>query len=374
MSMAMKAQSVQRNEQQVSLFSPITMGAMELPHRVAMAPLTRNRADDNLAPQELNVKYYEQRSSAAVIISEATQISQQGQGYPNTPGIYSEAQLQGWREVTNAVHRAGGKIILQLWHVGRISHPDFQPNGATPVAPSAVKPAGKASTPTGEQEYLTPRALDLKEIPGIIAQYKQAALNAQEVGFDGVEVHSANGYLLDQFLRDGTNKRDDKYGGSITNRCRLTLEVINAVLEVWSADRVGIRLSPSGTMNDMQDGDPKALYSHLLKQLESLGLAYVHIIEPMDTDIKHGATPVTVSDLRPFYPGIIMANGEYDKAKAAAAIACGSADMVSFGRDFLANPDLPERLRQEAELNEPNPKTFYGGGAEGYTDYPAMDS
>ena len=354
-----------------TLFSPINVGALRLANRIVMAPLTRNRAGPGFVPQDLNVEYYRQRASAGLIISEATQISPEGMGYPDTPGIYRDEQVAGWRRVTDAVHTAGGQMVLQLWHVGRISHPSLQPGRQLPVAPSAIKPAGQAATYEGPQEFVTPRALAADELPRIRDQYREAARKAQAAGFDGVEIHNANGYLLDQFLRDGTNRRTDLYGGTLENRMRFPLEVLKAVLEVWPAGRVGIRLSPSGTMNDMHDSDPKATFTAMVKALESYGLAYIHIMEALEADIRHGGVQLPISYFRSFYKGILMVNGEYDGPKAQAVVALGDADLVSFGRLFLANPDLPARLREGLPLNVPDPRTFYGGGAAGYTDYPA---
>lgn len=355
-----------------TLFTPIQLGAYKLPNRIVMAPLTRNRAGAGNVPQSLNVIYYQQRASAGLIIAEATQVSPQGVGYPNTPGIHSTDQVAGWQQVTQAVHSKGGRIFLQLWHVGRISHPSLQPNGALPVAPSAVRPQGEAMTYAGMQPYVTPRALELEEIPGIVEQYRQAAQNAMVAGFDGVEVHGANGYLLDQFLRDGTNRRTDAYGGAVENRVRLLLEVTQAVAEVCGRGLVGVRLSPSSTFNDMSDSDPKATFSYAIEALNPLNLAYLHLLEPSDADLRHGGVPITTKDFRSVYRGMLMVNEGYDQASGNRAIAAGDADLVSYGRLFIANPDLPQRFLQNAPLNEPNPDTFEGGGAEGYIDYPAL--
>ncbi|UEN98980.1 alkene reductase [Acidiferrobacter thiooxydans] len=353
-----------------TLFSPLQVGAWPLRNRIVMAPLTRNRAGPGFVPHDLNVEYYRQRASAGLIISEATQIAPEGLGYPDTPGIYTDEQVAGWRRVTDAVHAEGGHMVLQLWHVGRISHPSLQPGRQLPVAPSAIKPAGQAATYEGPQEFVTPRALATDELPHIREQYREAARKAQAAGFDGVEIHNANGYLLDQFLRDGSNRRTDIYGGPLQNRLRFPLQVLEAVLEVWPASRVGIRLSPSGTMNDMRDSDPKATFTAMVKALEPYGLAYIHIMEALEADIRHGGVQLPIGYFRSFYKGILMVNGEYDGPKAQAVVASGDADLVSFGRLFLANPDLPARLRDGGPLNTPDPRTFYGGGAEGYTDYP----
>jgi len=357
-----------------NLFSSFQLGPYTLPNRIVMAPLTRNRAGDGNVPTALNATYYVQRASAGLLIAEATQVTPSGQGYPATPGIHSPEQVEGWKLVTEAVHNHGGRIFLQLWHVGRISHPSLQPNGVLPVAPSAIAPAeGTASTYEGPQPYVTPRALEIDELPGIVEQYRQGAANALAAGFDGVEIHGANGYLLDQFLRDGTNKRTDAYGGSIENRARLLLEVTAAVVDVWGADRVGVRLSPSSTFNSMSDSDPTATFSYAIEALNQFGLAYLHLLEPSEADARHGGTLIPTSYFRPLFKGTLMTNWDYDRDKANAAIASGDADLVSFGKLFIANPDLPERFRINASLNEPDPSTFYGGGEQGYIDYPALE-
>lgn len=355
-----------------NLFTPIQLGRYELPNRIVMAPLTRNRAGAGNVPQPLNALYYQQRASAGLIISEASQVCPQGQGYPATPGIHSAEQVAGWKAVTQAVHDQGGHIFLQLWHVGRISHPSFQPEGALPVAPSAIQPKGDAMTYEGMQPFVTPRALELDEIPGIIDQYRQGAKNALEAGFDGVEVHGANGYLLDQFLRDGTNHRTDDYGGSLENRARLLMEVTQAAVEVWGSDRVGVRLSPSSTFNDMADSDPKTTFGYAIQALNAFNLAYLHLLEPSEADLRYGGTPIPTREFRPLYNGTLMVNWDYDQATGHQAIASGDADLVSYGKLFIANPDLPRRFEENAPLNEPNFDTFYGGGAEGYTDYPSL--
>ena len=355
------------------LFTPIRLGPLELPNRVFMAPLTRCRASEGHVPNDLNREYYAQRSSAGLIISEATSVSPRGYGYPATPGIHTQAQVEGWRKVTAAVHAGGGHIYLQLWHVGRISHPAFQPDGEPPVAPSAVKPSGKVFTGSSMEEYVTPRNLGLAEIPGIIEEYVRGARLAKEAGFDGVEIHNANGYLLDQFLRDGTNRRSDAYGGSLQNRARLTLEVTEAVAGVWGADRVGIRFSPSGVFNDMADGNPLETFGHVLGELNRFGLAYAHITQVTAQDIAHGAVSgVGPKELRPFWKGRIVSAGGFTLASGNAALAEGWADAIAFGVPFLSNPDLPERLRRSAPLNPPDEATFYGGGPKGYTDYPVL--
>lgn len=355
-----------------SLFSPVTLGELELPHRVVMAPLTRNRAGEGFVPRDMNVEYYRQRAGAGLIITEATQVCPAGLGYPDTPGIYSDAQVAGWKRVTDAVHAEGGRIFMQLWHVGRISHPSLQPQGELPVAPSALQPKGKAMTYEGMQDFVTPRALGADELSGICAQYRRGADNAKAAGFDGVEVHNANGYLLDQFLRDGTNKREDEFGGAIENRMRFPLQVLETVLDVWPSGRVGIRLSPSGTMNDMSDSDPKATFTAMAEALNRYDLAYMHVLEGMESDIRHGADPIPASYFKSVYDGKLMVNGEYEGGSGDAAIAAGDADLVAYGRDYIANPDLAERLRIGTRLNEPDSDTFYGGDERGYTDYPFL--
>jgi N-ethylmaleimide reductase len=355
-----------------ALLSPVKLGAYELPNRIVMAPLTRNRAGAGNVPHELNAVYYAQRASAGLIITEATQISPQGLGYPATPGIHSAEQVAGWKRVTQAVHDRGGRIFLQLWHVGRISHPSLQPNGELPVAPSAIAPAGMAATYEGEKPFVTPRALEIAEIAAIVEDYRRAAQNALDAGFDGVEIHGANGYLIDQFLRNGSNQRTDQYGGSIENRSRFALEVVEAVTSVWGADRVGIRLSPSGTFNSMSDSDPQALFSYLVSQLDRYNLAYIHIVEPrIDNGAPEGQN-LTAGFFRSVFSGPIIAAGGYDQALGEAAIANDEADLIAYGRWYISNPDLVERFAANAELNPYDRSTFYGGTEKGYTDYPTL--
>ena len=362
-----------------ALARPFRIGPLALPHRAVMAPMTRNRAGPGNVPHDLNARYYAQRASAALIVTEATQVSAQGVGYPLTPGIHSPGQVAGWRAVTDAVHRAGGRIALQLWHVGRISHSSLQPGGALPVAPSAIAAAGEAMTFEGMKPFETPRALEAGEIPGIVAQFRHGARNALEAGFDAVEVHGANGYLLDQFLRDGANARDDAYGGSLENRLRLPLEVAGAVAEIWGADRVGYRISPYQRFNDMSDSAPDETFAALAGALGRLGLAWLHVVESDAPGRDAGAgdaaaflasRPPLFRALREIFGGALMVNSAYDGPRGEAALAAGAADLVSYATLFLANPDLPERLIEGGPLNEPVRKTFYGGGAEGYTDYP----
>jgi N-ethylmaleimide reductase len=351
------------------LFSPIVLGALELPSRIVMAPLTRCRASAGNVPNALNAEYYRQRASAGLIISEATQVVPEGQGYPTTPGIHSDAQVAGWRTITDAVHAAGGRMVLQLWHVGRVSHPVFQPEGKLPVSPSAIPPKGQLYDNTWTKiDYVAPRALELSEIPGIIAGYAKGAENAKRAGFDGVEVHGANGYLLDQFLRDGTNTRTDGYGGSIANRARLLLEVTEAVVGVWGASRVGVRLSPLNPNNDMADSNPKATFGHVARELARFGLAYVHVLE----DVKTPAADEVSSTIKAACGAPIIANFGYTLETARAAIAQGRADAIAFGKLFIANPDLPKRLMAGGPFNAWDMKSFYGGTEKGYTDYPAL--
>ncbi|MBW4651902.1 MAG: alkene reductase [Kaiparowitsia implicata GSE-PSE-MK54-09C] len=359
------------------LLTSVTVGAYTLPNRVVMAPLTRNRAGEGNAPTAMNAVYYRQRATAGLIISEATQISPQGMGYPGTPGIYSAEQIAGWKQVTDAVHERGGRIFLQLWHVGRISHPSLQPNGELPVAPSAIAPDGMAATYDGMQPFVTPRALETEELPGLIAAYRQAAENAQAAGFDGVEVHSANGYLLDQFLQDGSNQRTDQYGGSIENRARLLFEVLDAVVDVWGGDRVGIRLSPSGTFNDMVDSDPQSLFTYVISRLNPYNLAYLHLIEPRTGEDSQNpahdkAVMLTSEYFRTVYTGIILAASGYTQDTGNGAIAQNHADLVAFGRLYISNPDLVDRFAHNAPLNPYDRDTFYGGNEAGYIDYPTL--
>lgn len=354
------------------LFSPVDLGALALPNRIVMAPLTRNRAVAGDVPSPLAPTYYAQRATAGLIVTEASPVCPEGHGYPRTPGIHSPAQIDGWRQVTRAVHQAGGRIVLQLWHVGRISHPSLQPGGALPVAPSAIKPAGQAWTSTGLQDFVTPRALAMAEIGGIVESFRQGAKNALDAGFDGVEVHGANGYLLDQFLRSGTNRRNDAYGGPVENRARLLLEVTEAVCDVWGSDRVGVRLSPISPFNDMADAAPQATFEYAARQLSPYGLAYLHVIEDGAGSPGEAALPFDFTALRQAFAGPYIACGDYDLARGNAAIASGHADAVAFGRLMLANPDLVERFRRNAPLNTPDTATFYSGEEKGYTDYPTL--
>lgn len=352
-----------------ALFSPTKLGDVEILNRIIMAPMTRNRAGEGNVPQDLNVEYYRQRASAGLIITEASQVSPQGVGYPATPGIHSDDQVQGWRKVTDAVHKKGGHIFIQLWHVGRISHPSLQPEGTLPVAPSAIRPQGEAVTYNGMQSFVVPRALATDEIPSIVDQYRSAARNARAAGFDGLEVHAANGYLLDQFLRDASNQRTDQYGGSIENRIRLLLEVLNALFETWQPGQVGVRISPENTFNDIHDSDPQVLFSSVAEQLQPLGLAYLHVLEG---DMLGKAHQMDYRQIKDRFAGHYMANCGYTLDSAQAALDAGNADSVAFGTLFLTNPDLVNRFAEGAPLNTPDPNTFYGGDAIGYTNYPFL--
>ncbi len=355
------------------LFSPLKVGSLELPNRIVMAPLTRGRAGAERTPNDMMVEYYASRASAGLIISEATDISPQGAGWVGAPGIYTDAQIKGWQKVTVAVHDRGGRIFLQLWHTGRASHPDFQPGGALPVSSSAIAIAGMAHTPQGKQPYVAPRALELDEIPGVIQQYVDATRNARDAGFDGVEIHAANGYLIDQFIRDSVNHRTDAYGGSIPNRLRLMDEVTAAVVGAWSGDRVGIRLSPTGPFNDMSDSDPLATFGYAAEILNAYDLAYLHVLEALPGHMLAGAEGLRCApDMRTTFNGVFMLNGGYTAELAESAIEEGDTDLVAFGVPYIANPDLVERFRTGAELNPPDTSTFYTSGAEGYIDYPVL--
>lgn len=359
----------------LKLLEPYQLGPYTLKNRMVMAPLTRNRAAAGNVPQPINVDYYKQRVSAGLIVTEATQISPQGQGYPSTPGIHSPEQIAGWKLITKAVHENGGLIFQQLWHVGRISHPSLQPKGELPVAPSAIAPEGNASTFSGPQPFITPRVLETDEIPGIVADYRQAAQNAMVAGFDGVEIHSANGYLFDQFLHDGSNQRRDRYGGAIENRARFLIEAIDAVVSVWGADRVGIRLSPSGTFGNMSDSDPKALFTYVVKQIERFNLAYLHIVEPRvqgNMDVETPDMALSTSYFRTVYNGTIISAGGHTRETGEATLAGGHADLIAYGRLYIANPDLPNRFALNAPLNPYDRSTFYGGTETGYLDYPFL--
>jgi N-ethylmaleimide reductase len=364
-----------------SLFSPLKVGPYRLRHRVVMAPLTRMRAErPSLAPRPLNAEYYSQRATpGGLIIAEATPVMPTGHGNPGVPGVYSDAQVKGWRSVVDAVHARGGLVFLQLWHVGRVSHSSFQPEGALPVAPSAVPISAELKTTTADgkpSHYETPRALETGEISGVVDSFRQAADNAMKAGFDGVEIHGANGYLIEQFLQSKTNLRTDQYGGSIDNRARFLLEIVQAVTGVWGANRVGVRLSPYGIANDSGEADPMPLYTHVVEALNPLGLAYLHFIEPRSSgagraEVNHQNVPSAMVLFRPIWKGVLVTAGGFTGEAAEAAIAEGHADAIAFGRIFISNPDLPRRLREGLPLTPYNRATFYGGEEKGYTDYPA---
>ena len=350
------------------LIETIQVGDMNLPNRIVMAPLTRCRASAGRVPNALMAEYYAQRAGAGLILSEATSVSPQGVGYPDTPGIWSDEQVQGWKLVTRAVHAAGGRIFLQLWHVGRVSHPDFL-DGELPVAPSAIAPQGRVSLLRPQREYVIPRALEISEIPGIVEAYRQGAENAKQAGFDGVEIHGANGYLLDQFLQDSTNKRTDAYGGSIENRARLMLEVTDAAISVWGAGRVGMHLAPRGDAHTMGDSNPLATFGYVAEQLGKRDIAFIFTRESLG---ENRIGP----ELKKRFGGVLIANEGYNRETAQQVLAAGEADAVSFGKTFISNPDLPRRLQLDAPLNPFHPETFYGYGLQdpraGYTDYPKL--
>jgi len=347
-----------------TLFDPLTLGDLTLKNRIVMSPLTRCRASEGRVPNGLMADYYAQRSSAGLILSEATSVTPMGVGYPDTPGIWSAAQVEGWKQVTDAVHRAGGLIFLQLWHVGRISDPLYL-DGELPVAPSAVKPEGNVSLVRPKKAYVEPRALTLDEIRETVEAYRQGTVNAREAGFDGVHIHGANGYLLDQFLQDKTNLRDDEYGGSLENRARLMLEVTDACIDVWDKNRVAVHLAPRMDAHDMGDSNPRETFGYVASELGKRGIAFISTREREGDD---SLTPY----LKQLFGGPVIANEKFTKAQANQWLADGKADAVAFGVPFIANPDLPARLQQDAELNPPRSELFYSSGAEGYTDYPAL--
>jgi N-ethylmaleimide reductase len=356
-----------------TLLSPYTAGGLTLSNRLVLAPMTRSRASDGNVPSPLAATYYAQRASAGLLITEGTQVSRQGVGYVRTPGMHTPAQVAGWKVVTDAVHAAGGKVFAQLWHVGRVSHADFH-DGQPPVAPSAIGIEGETFTPTGRQPFSTPRALTVEEIAAVVDQFRTAAANARAAGFDGVELHGANGYLLDQFLRDGANVRTDGYGGNIANRARFPLEVVDAVLDVWEPSRVGYKVAPAFSMLGMSDSNPAATFSYLADALSGRGLLYLHVTEPIAgpqaVDVEARITPL----LRRSFNGTLIVNGGYDRDSGERAVAAGDADLVAYGVPLLANPDLVERFRLDAALNAPDSSTFYAGEAKGYTDYPMLES
>ncbi len=347
-----------------TLFDPVQLGEWQLPNRIIMAPLTRCRASEGRVPNELMAEYYRQRATAGLIISEATSVDPMGVGYPDTPGIWSDAQVEGWKKITSAVHQAGGKIILQLWHVGRISDPLYL-NGALPVAPSAIQPKGHVSLVRPHKDYVQPRALELNEIPQIVEAFRKGAENAKKAGFDGVEIHGANGYLLDQFLQSKTNQRTDAYGGSIENRARLILEVTDAVMSVWPAGRVGMHLAPRRDSHDIDDENPLETFTYLARELGTRKLAFICMRE-------YAAENSLLPAIKKAFGGAVIANEKFDFNSAQIAVQSGAADAVAFGKLFIANPDLVARFKQESSLNDWDSATFYAAGAKGYTDYPEL--
>ncbi|MAQ85599.1 MAG: alkene reductase [Maritimibacter sp.] len=357
------------------LFEPFDAGDLHLKNRVVMAPLTRNRADNDTGEvNDLHVEYYRQRAGAGLIITEATQISPEGKGYISTPGIHTEAQAKAWKKVTDAVHAEGGKIVVQLWHVGRISHTSLQPNGQKPVAPSAIAADVKTFTANGFEDTSEPRALALEELPRVIDDFRHAAHMAMQAGFDGVEIHGANGYLLDQFLKTGANTRDDAFGGSAENRARLLLDVVEAVTHAIGGGKTGLRLSPFSPANGIDDADPMETFEYLIPKLNPFGLAYLHMVEGATGGSRELDEGQSIAKLRQLFDGAYMGNNGYDRDLAKQAVDSGAADLVAFGRPFISNPDLVKRLETGAPLNDGDRDTYYGGGAKGFTDYPTLDA
>src|ERR1700730_11025923 len=380
---ATRTQETSRETDTGPLFQPYRLGPFNLPHRVVMAPLTRSRArQPGNVPGSLAACYYAQRASAALIVSEATQVSMQGQGYAWTPGIHSREQVEAWRRITDAVHQTAGLMFCQLWHVGRISHPALQPDNMLPVAPSAIIPAGKAFIENERGEgtlvpFVRPRALDIEEMPYVVAQYERAAINALAADFDGVEIHAANGYLLDQFIETGTNRRTDTYGGPVENRTRLLFEIAEALTPIWGPDRIGVRLSPLGKLNDIHDDNPEATFGYIAERLSDYCLAYLHIVNPAMEQMQNGQEPdpralEMVKLIRKKYKGTLIMAGGVRADSGGRWLGEGWADLIAFGRKFIANPDLPERIRVGAPFNVDDPTTYYGGGEKGYTDYPSL--
>lgn len=364
----------------MKILTPLKLGSLQLKHRIVMPPLTRMRANSEGIPSPFAATHYGQRSTeGGLIIAEATQISRQGQGYPQTPGIYTADQVAGWKPVVHAVRSRGGIFFLQLWHVGRISHSSFQENGLPPVAPSAIAPTGNAFTSTfGRAPYETPRALEHSEIQDIIDDYRKAAKNAKNAGFDGVEIHAANGYLLQQFLEDKSNQRSDGYGGPIENRAKLLFEVLDAITEVWPLDRIGVRLALFSDVGDMGDSNPFKLYNYVISELASRGISYLHLIEPqvragLTEEVNHDVPESVATMFRPHFTGTLIASGGLTPEAGEQLLNTGSADLIAFGRAFIATPDLVSRVKQHEEFNHPDRATFYGGGEKGYTDYPTLN-
>ena len=361
----------------LQLLAPTTLGDLKLANRIVLAPLTRGRAGDNFVPQPMNAIYYAQRASAGLMISGASQVARNGLGYPNTPGIYTQEQVEGWKQITRAIHDKGGKIFLQLWHAGRVVHPYLLEEGDIPVAPSAIAADYLADLPHGQFPHVTPRELSLEGIAEIIEQFRTGAKNAKEAGFDGVELHAGNGYLPDQFLQDNSNHRTDKYGGSLENRARFLLEVTQALIDVWGRSRVGVRLSPSSTFNDMHDSNPKATFTYAVRELDRLGIAYLHIVEPRvknNVTIEDDGTGIGAKFFRPFFSNTIISAGGYTRELGEEALANNNADLIAYGRLYVSNPDLPERFARNAQLNDYDRSTFYSRGEKGYIDYPSLDA
>jgi len=367
------AKASPESQQGLLLLDPTALRALRLPNRMVMAPMTRGRAGSERTANALMAEYYAQRAAAGFIVTEATAISPQGYGWLGSPGIYTGGQVAGWTGVTDAVHQSGGRIFLQLWHTGRVSHPDFM-DGRIPVGPSAVGAAGHVYTPTGKKPYVVPRAITSDEISATVRDYAQAARYAREAGFDGVEIHAANGYLIDQFIRDGSNQRTDAYGGTVQKRLRFLLEVTEAVAGAWSADRVGVRLSPVNDYNDMQDSNPTETFTQAAEALDRFGLAYLHVVEDLEQGPQTAPQQRVGLHMRAAFKGPLILNGGYDAQTGASALSRGEADLIAYARLFLANPDLVERFRRGAVLNKPDSNTYYSGDAKGYTDYPPLDS
>ncbi|MEO0320710.1 MAG: alkene reductase [Pseudomonadota bacterium] len=360
-----------KNAELRALFEPLKMGALDLPHRIFMAPLTRNRAHPDGTPHEMAIEYYRQRAGAGLIISEASQVSPMGKGYIDTPGIHDDAFIEPWKKITDAVHEAGGRMFLQLWHVGRISHTDLLPDGRAPLSASSLQADAKAFTRDGFKPTAKPEAMNLDQIRSTIDEYVSGARRAIAAGFDGVEIHGANGYLIDQFIRSKTNQRDDDYGGPLENRLRFITEIIDGVTGEVGTERTGLRLSPTGTFGDIADDDPATTFGTLVRHLNQKGLAYLHMVEKFAQNLSDADHDI-LKTVRAAWDGLYIANGDYSAQDGAKAIASGYADAVAYGRAFIANPDLPNRFALGASLNEPNEKTFYGGNEEGYTDYPFL--
>jgi N-ethylmaleimide reductase len=373
LSIASRRANASETQVRAGLLDSTRLRGLQVPNRIIMAPMTRGRAGVQRTANSLMAEYYSQRAAAGLIVTEGTAISPQGYGWMGSPGIYTEAHVAGWKGVTEAVHRQGGRIFLQLWHTGRVSHPDFQ-DGETPIGPSAIAASGDTHTPSGEKPYVMPRAMTRRDIANAVREYAQAAERALAAGFDGVEIHAANGYLIDQFIRDGSNHRTDAYGGSVQKRLRFLLEVTEAVAQRVPVDRIGVRLSPTNSYNDMRDADPEATFTQAAKELNRFGLAYLHVVETVAQDTSSRSQKRIAPRMRAAFDGSLILNGGYDAATGAAALAAGEADLIAYGRHFLANPDLVERFRRDVPLNQPDTSTFYTDGPKGYTDYAPLDA